>query len=256
VSLPNRKKPLEVREPYLCVIGSTTTDWLRADLTIDDVRGGTAGRYYYFVGKPKAPIPLPPPPDALALTEAERILRAARDRSASPREYDLTPAAVEMFTAWYFAERAREYPTAILDTLAQRLHVFAWKAGLIFAVLEGTDTITGAQMAAALAFADYQRATQAAVFHGFGTSDAARCAERILAALRKHGPLAGWELAHKVRHVEPQTLARAIGTLAQSRRIEERQEGRKRVFVALGAARGTVKGTVSGTASKGKKNER
>jgi hypothetical protein len=144
------------------------------------------------------------------------------------------------------AERAHRYKTPILETLAQRLHVFAWKAALMFAVLEGTDTITEEQMAAALAFADYQRATQAAVFHGFGVSEAGRCAERILAALAKHGPLAGWELAQRVRHVEPQTLARAIQTLAQSRRIEERQDGRKRVYAVLGRQDGKVPGKVSG----------
>jgi hypothetical protein len=247
VSLPNRKNPLEARAPFLCLIGSTTPEWLRADLTVDDVRGGLAGRFCYFTGQPKAPIPLPPRPDAAALGKSERILIEARNRSATPREYALDPEAVKLYEPWYIAERARVYPTAILDTLAQRLHVFAWKAALMFAVLEDTETINAEQMAAALAFADYQRATQATVFFGFGTSEAARCAERILAALHKHGPLAGWELAHKVRHVEPQTLARALGTLAQSRRIEERQMGRKRVFAALGGHGGHGLGTVSGT---------
>lgn len=248
VSLPNRKNPLEAREPFLCIIGSTTPEWLRADLTIDDVRGGLAGRFCYFVGTPKAPIPLPPPPDAIALTAAETILKAARDRSGSPREYDLDADARETFSAWYIAERAREYQTAILDTLAQRLHVFAWKAALMFAVLEGSDTITQEQMAAALAFADYQRATQAAVFHGFGESPAARCAERILAALSNHGPLAGWELAQRVRHVEPETLSRAIQTLARSGRIELRPDGRKRVYVVLGrhGAKGSAKDSGKG----------
>jgi len=216
------------------MIGSTTPDWLRADLTLDDVRGGLAGRVCYFVGTPKAPIPIPPRPDAKALSEAERILRAGRDRGGMVSERAPDPDAAALHSAWYVAERSRRYETAILDTLAQRLHVFAWKAALMFAVLEGTDTITGEQMDAALAFGDYQRATQAAVFHGFGESKAARCAERILAALRTHGPLAGWELAQRVRHVEPETLARAIQTLARSGRIEQRQEHRKRVYAALG----------------------
>jgi len=249
VSLPNRKNPVEAKDPFLCMIGSTTPDWLRADLTVDDVRGGLAGRFCYFVGTPKAPIPIPPRPDARALSEAERILSEASDRSGLASERVADHDAAALHSAWYIAEKARVYPTAILDTLAQRLHVFAWKAALTFSMLEGTDTITGEQMAAALAFADYQRATQAAVFHGFGQSEAARCAERILAALSKHGPLAGWELAQRVRHVDPEILARAIRNLAQSRRIEERQEGRKRVFAALGRASGKVPGKVSGKGS-------
>ncbi len=235
VSLPNRKEPLEASEPFLCLIGSTTAEWFRKDLTVDDVRGGLGNRMNYFLGQPKAPIPLPPAPDARALSDAERILRAARDRSTTPMRVRIDPDAVPLYERWYIAERGREYETPILETIAQRLHVFALKAALIFAMLEDSPTITADQMTAGLAFADYQRATQAAVFASFGVSEAGRCAERVLKVLHER-PMAGWELSQRTRNFEPQTLARTLATLLQVRAIEERQDKRKRVFVALGGA--------------------
>ncbi len=258
VSLPNRKNPTEAREPFLCLIGSTTPDWLRADLTVDDVRGGLAGRVCYFVGAPKAPIPLPPRPDAVALGHAERILTAARDASATPRRYALDPDAVRRFSEWYVVERSRTYPTVILETLAQRLHVFAWKAALVFACLERTETITGEQMTAALAFADYQRAAQASVFQGYGESETGKTCDRIIAAIEKHGPLAGWEIRTKVRHVEQPTLTKAVEILARGRVIEEQGQGRKRVFVLLrqGAGKGFGKGSSHGKDREREERER
>jgi len=228
---------LTASEPFLSIIGSTTAEWLRNSLTLDDVRGGLAGRFLYFVGQEKAPIPFPPPAEPGPLAAAERVLRAARDRHCTLREYPLAPAAAELWAAWYVAERRRKYPTPMLDCLAQRLHLHAWKLALVYAALEGTPEVTAEQLAAACTFADYQREAQAVVFRGLGDSETKQTEDRVLAALEKHGPLASWELAQRVRHINGEILARAIQTLARLERIEQRKQGRKRAWHLLGRAK-------------------
>ena len=232
--LPNRSADVRAPEPFLCILGSTTADWLRGSLALDDVRGGLAGRFLYIVGREKAPIAFPPPPRLDALEAAERVLLDARKRHATAREYPLDAEALELWRSWYTAERARAYPSPILECLAQRLHLHAWKLALVFAALEATAAVTVEQLGAACAFADYQREAQAHVFIGLGESERSKIEARIRAALAKHGPLAGWEIQQKVRHVDAETLARALRNLARIGVIEERTQGRKRVWALVG----------------------
>ena len=224
--LPNRKEDLRAENPFLCIYGSTTAEWLRNSLTMDDIRGGLAGRFMYIVGKEKAPIPFPPLPSDGALEQAERVLVDARNRLGSTRRYGLSPEAMRFWESWYVEERSRDYGKPILDCLAQRLHVFAWKIALVYAALEDTAQITRDQLRAACAFADYQRQAQAHVLGDMGDSQLSRVCERIRAALTRHGPLASWELSQRVRHVEPDILVRARETLRNLGEIELRGVGR------------------------------
>lgn len=232
IDLPTRKKPLTAIDPFLAIMGSTTLEWLRGAMTVDDVRGGLAGRFEYYTGREKEPIPFPPPPNQEALGQAVAILRAARDRHCALREYGLSHGARVLFEAWYYAERKRQYPSPVLDAVAQRLHLHVWKTALIHAAIEGTPEITAEQMAAALAFGDYQREAQAFTFDGFGESEASKIDVRIIRALTKRGPLAGWEIQQWVRKVDAETLKRRLQALNSIGAIESHSRGRGCVYVA------------------------
>jgi hypothetical protein len=223
--LENRVKRgwARAEEPFLCVYGSTTPEWLRRDLTLDDIRGGLAGRFIYVTGTPKPAIPDPPSPDWKALTEAERILMAARDRHSVDREYRLSPDARERWAAWYVPERARDYGNPILEVLAQRLHTNATKVAMIFAALEGTDEITDEQIGAAIDFATYQRTVQAATFGDFGESDRARLERRVLETIKRRGPLPTWGLRQLIRNVAAEDLRRAVDSLNKIGEIVQRR---------------------------------
>jgi len=232
--LPNRSDDLKADLPFLSVYGSTTAEWFCSALSLDDVRGGLAGRFLYITGKEKSPIPFPPPPNLKALAEAEGILSKVKADHQGPKRYGLSQEAHRVWSEWYIAERAREYPTLILEVLAQRLHLHAWKLALVFAAIERSLEINEEQVRAACAFADYQRAIQGAVFGGLEDSAAVKTDRRILAALKRHGPLAGWELQQKVRHLDAETLARRLAALARLGAIEERPRGRGKAWHLLG----------------------
>ena len=233
VSLPNRKNPAEAEEPFLCVYGSTTVEWLQRDLSVENARGGLAGRFWYLVGSEKPPIAFPPPPDQEALQAAERVLREAEERHKELLEYPLSEEAREFWSHWYHSERRRTYSSSMLECVAQRLHLHAWKVALIFAAIEGSTTITLEQIRAACDFADYQREAQASIFHNLGGTDRMKIEERVRASLRKHGPLASWEIQQKVRHVDAYTLSQCLNSLARIGTIEERKNGRRKVWHLL-----------------------
>lgn len=228
--LPNRKEDLKATDPFLGILGSTTAEWLRRDLHLDDLRGGLAGRFCYIVGKEKAPIAFPPPPDTSALRRAETILRNAGNRHTAPLEYGLSPEASTVWKDWYTADRAKSCETSILEVLTHRLHPHAWKLALLYAALEGTTDITVEQITAACAFADYQREAQKHVFLGFGDSETMKTEQRILAALKKHGPLGGWQITQRVRHTSAENLGRGLRNLARLEAIEERKQGRRTIW--------------------------
>jgi hypothetical protein len=233
--LPNRKNPIEVRNPFLSVLASTTPEWLRRDLQADDVRGGLAGRFLYMTGTEKPAIPLPPLPDQNALVHTKEQLIEARDRHADVRTYGFSPEAQEVFVGWYHEEHARSYESPILDAVAARLHLTAMKTALIHCALEDTGAVTADQIRAAIAFADYQRLAQAWVFSGYGDSRGLEVERRVVAALEKHGPLPGWRIRQLVRHnTDAHVIAQVLRNLAAIGEIEQRTEGKAKVWALLG----------------------
>lgn len=228
--LPNAKTDLEGRDPYLCIVGGTTVEWFAGSLSVQDARAGFAGRFMLFTGRPKGPIPWPPPADLTARSEAVAILRNARDRHATPKTYPLATNAREVWAQWYYAEKARPYPSETLEVIAQRLPLFAWKLALVFAALEGCEEVTREHLAAGIAFADYQRAAQSTILGGLGDSAALKIEDRIRRALARHGPQAGWQLTQRIRRVPAETLARALRNLGILGVIEKRQAGKGTVW--------------------------
>lgn len=222
VRLPNRKSDLTATEPYLCIIASTTQDWLQRDLSSADVAGGLANRFIYLCGPEKDPIPFPPKRDPYLLSDAEAILTDAMVRHSSAVTYPLAAGADELWAWWYTEERKRAYESPILETMAQRLHLTAWKVALVFAGLEGTGKITKGQLAAAIAFADYQRDVHRVIFEGYGDNEAKRVEQRILKVLSE-GAIPLWKLQQRVRKVDAETLHRRVRALALVGTIRERK---------------------------------
>lgn len=248
VRLPNAKADVEGVSPYLCIMAGSTLEWIAASLSVEDARAGFAGRFMLFTGNPKPPIPWPPPPDLEARGKALGILRDAMTRHSVERVYPLALDARDLWADWYNAERTRPYTSETLEIVAQRLPLFAWKLGLIYAALEGTPELTREQLVAAIAFADYQRDTQRLVLGGLGDSLALRIEDRVKAALKKHGPLPPWRLSTLIRRVPSELLARALRNLGLVGVIEQRKQGRATVYALVsgqgsqGKAKGKAKG--------------
>lgn len=199
-----RNNPITALQPFLGIHASTTRDWLLNSLSVDDVRGGLAGRFIYIIGHEKPPIPWPSTPDEDARDSAIRTLIAAKERhEVSPHVYDCDAHGHDYFSDWYIAERSRTYDNELRSCLSQRFHVHAWKVAIIFAALEGTPLITGDQMRAACAFADYQREAQAYVFENLEDEEkpmkAGALERRILKYLKSNvGTLSFTDLRRKL----------------------------------------------------------
>jgi hypothetical protein len=248
VRLPNAKADVEGVSPYLCIMAGSTLEWIAASLSVEDARAGFAGRFMLFTGNPKPPIPWPPPPALEARGKALGTLRDAMSRHSVEHVYPLAFDARHLWADWYNAERTRPYTSETLEIVAQRLPLFAWKLGLIYAALEGTPELTREQLVAAIAFADYQRDTQRLVLGGLGDSLALRIEDRVKAALGKHGPLPPWRLSTLIRRVPSELLARALRNLGLVGVIEQRKQGRATVYALVsgqgsqGKAKGKAKG--------------
>ena len=73
----------------------------------------------------------------------------------------LSPEACTVNDARYRLDHARQEGSDMLSAATNRTHVIAVRLSMIFAVAEGTTTITGQHMAAAWDVAEYARAVAA-----------------------------------------------------------------------------------------------
>jgi hypothetical protein len=217
-----RQRPVRAVEPFLCLFGSTTTDGLRREFTAADVAGGLVGRIAFFTGHRKAPIPERPPADGRALDATKALLLDVRTRTQVEQGYSFSLDALALWRDWYVAEYNRQETNPVLATIGARLHTHAMKLALAFAVIEGAPEITRDQVAAAIAFAGYQRQAQAYLFGDFGDTDRGRLERRIVETLARK-PMATWALRTQIRSADAEILARVLAALGKVGEIHEDQ---------------------------------
>ena len=224
---PTRNDPISAENPCFSLIGATTYEKFETALSTDDLSGGVANRFEYYVADASkvACIPIPSPPDAKLLSNVAEKVNSLRRRFDDGTPFTFDAEATESFSEWYIANRAEvqaEENTFVRDALG-RADLQLMKNCLIHAVLRWKvgmpHNITGRDFEWAVNLQEYLKRTVRNIYSNFASSAQRDVEERILASLRKHGASTMRELNHRIRKYSRQELEKAMNTMINSREV-------------------------------------
>ena len=172
--------PMSAPKTCVSVLGSTTFGKLQRRLMAEEIEGGFANRFMYFVGDRKPPDPRPPRPDKKIIADVMGILNRATQKWTHT-EFDFTDDAAKLWDGFYCEEYSREYDSITLDEINARLTTHALKIALIYAATENDEAIiTTEQMQAAIDIAEYLRQSAVRIFALRGGTKASRLETLII----------------------------------------------------------------------------
>lgn len=182
--IPYRKLNVNVDEPTLTLLASTTPSWFWQNAKQGDFQGGLCNRLFFGTGAPCEPLAIPKPPDELAMREFVEAL-TARDASIFG-ETKFNNAASRVYSAfdgWWREQVATFDELTILAT--KRIPTYVLKLCLLYAVLEGTHPVITEDQAHAAGLVGVWGAECARwlVKQQQGHSFASRCEYAVLQAL-------------------------------------------------------------------------
>lgn len=182
---PTKVLPFTVFKPYLTILATTTLGKLEKWLAQEDVEGGFANRFTYFIGEAAQPLPIPLEPDRnLINVLINDVLKPIRRKYRHTR-ISLDPGAEQIWRRWYTEWWTRAGANELVEQVISRLPDHVMKLAMIYAVTEHCDRIYDDHMAAAIAVGDYWEHALNVVFAEFGLSKAARIEQRIIKLLEE-----------------------------------------------------------------------
>jgi Bifunctional DNA primase/polymerase, N-terminal/Protein of unknown function (DUF3987) len=174
-----RGSPLIATGHHISVIGHITAHELRARLDMGEVANGFLNRYLLVYSDCDTAISRPTRPDEAALAEVAHRIRLALERARRLGSVTLDEEALAHWDGVY-ADLRRDRGGLVGD-LCARAAPIALRLALLYAVLDGSATITPAHIDAALTIVRY---AEASARHVFGDALGDPVADRILDALR------------------------------------------------------------------------
>lgn len=220
-----RTDHLHIERPFLAFITATPLAFIEEMLTEAHFTGGFLNRFLLLHGEPNAPLALPPPLTTTALTPLTTFLQNLIGALPTTSTLlSLTGEARKMYTTWYDSWDTQLQPLPEhLQQLLVRLPEHALKLSLIYATLEGVQTITPAQLAPPLAIVDYVQTLTLHHFQHVSLSHTARIEERVYGCITK-----GKYIARDIKHylggrVSTQDMNRALDALVKSERLLKTQ---------------------------------
>jgi hypothetical protein len=172
-------KPMSAPKPCVSVIGATTFGKLRRRLSAEEIEGGFANRFMYFVGERKPPKPLPPKPNQNLLNITKTTLHDTTTKW-NHTEFKLSEEAFKVWDDFYCSEYSTDYDSITLDDIMARLMTHAMKIALVYAATENEEpVIKTEQMQAAIEVAEYLKQSAFKIFALQGSTKAERIEELI-----------------------------------------------------------------------------
>jgi hypothetical protein len=231
-ALENRKigESKVVMPPYWlpAIIGITPSE-LGERLEPGAFQSGSANRWLYLAVAKRDVQSDDSPPTFSPVNRG--LLREARSRAMRVPNPLSVERAVSRRLSQY-AQFCLEQSVGIARDLTRRLHVIAFRIGLVHALVEGSDTVREDHLERALAVTEYSRRSLPWVFRGtLGDS----IAELIYRHLLAEGPLSNRTITREICR-DPQKRTKAIDVLERYRLIERREihgRGRKRTVIAV-----------------------
>lgn len=178
-----RKDPLHAKGGHVNVLGHITPKELRARLADVEIANGSANRFTWWMSRRVREIPDPQPFDPEMLQhyakELGQRLNAARRVGRMVRD---SQAAEAWASEAYRALKRQATGDGIIPALLARGPAQVVRFSMIYALLDGSNTIGKAHQDSALAAWDY---VVNSIRYIFGTNTGSALADQILVALRQ-----------------------------------------------------------------------
>lgn len=227
------KAALRASTHHICFLGMITRAALAKEFSANDMASGFANRFLWFLTRRQRTLPdggrpvmdIPGVPEAVdllakAIAKSRRVGRMIRDE-----------AAARLWAYEYINHLSVERP-GLLGDVTNRAEAIALRLSMIYALLDGDDTIREVHVRAAVAVVDYSLRSCAILFGG---KTGNHLADRILRALPPGGgsDLTQTEIYSGVfgRNVLASEIAEALALLEDAGLIysTEEETGGKRV---------------------------
>ena len=188
---PTRNSPLRAVNPCISIVALSTQDWLEGSLNLEDIRGGFANRFCYYLHELTPPIPRPMESDENLLSAVVQTVHKIRQYYQGRHvAFDFDNETGIFVDQWYAKNREailNEKNELVRDTM-QRLDTNARKLALLYAVLEngeGDHHIHLEQFKAALEVATYWQGAMQQIFGLFAKDEQTKNENVIIERLRK-----------------------------------------------------------------------
>lgn len=224
VSHRTRRRPIEVVEPFLAALCTTTPENLAGRLDPYCVESGFLPRWSVFWAQPRDPIAYPDSPDAHALVELARHLQDRAQRGAA-RTLALNRSARDLWEELYRGyHRTLRHTRGVQATMVTRLSEQVMRSALLYALDRGHGSIERADLETASELGHYLQASAGALPQLSGRSAVDEVEQRVLRALSQ---VAGWVPASSIHRVvggriDAARLRQSLDALVRLGLIEER----------------------------------
>jgi hypothetical protein len=224
-----RNSPLCATTPHVSLLGHITKPELLRELSETSQANGWANRHMFFCVRRSKLLPHGGALSEDAVNALARLVRNALHAARKRGELCRDDEANRMWEAVYPALTA-DHP-GMLGAITARGEAHVLRVSLLYALLDGAPAIEKPHLAAALALWQYAEESARYIF-GDATGDPV--ADRVLAALRRNGPMTQTELTDLFgRHVRSAALGRALEALVAAGMVVSDQvktDGRPRTI--------------------------
>ncbi len=228
------KKSFSIDEPFLCIHGSTTREWLLDAMDETDITSGFLARFLFFPGESKTKlIPITFPRNRSAEEELAEKLASLNKISGT---FAPTAEAESIYIDWYIRHRheLQEPSMALLSAYYGRLEGYVWKIAFIFEVTTNPnlESISAASVQLAIGFVErLKRDLKPLIQRDLQPSPMAKLLGRIRRMVQKAGP-SGITRTNLLKnsHLTSKQLDMVIQTLKEREEIIEESAYGKKVY--------------------------
>jgi hypothetical protein len=217
-----KNNPLIATGAHIAVVGHITQEELRRHLSTTDMANGFANRFLWLCVKRSK---LLPEGGALHTVDFAPFLKCLKEAVVAAKTVGKMQRDAEATVAWraIYATLSADRP-GLLGAMTARAEAQVLRLSCLYALLDGSSTITVEHLYAALALWEY---AEASVTYVFGDTTGDPTVDVLLAALRQCYPegLTRWQISDDVfaRHRRADDIARALRFLAEKGAIEIRR---------------------------------
>jgi len=175
-----KNNPLKATGAHIAITGHITVDELQRTLTTTDAANGFGNRFLWLLVRRSKRLP---DGGAFQTIDFQPLLKRLREVFAQAKTVHQMRRDAAAREAWHAVyERLSDERPGLVGTLLARAEAQVLRLSMLYALLDGTETIAPEHLNAALAIWEY---VEASVAYIFGTSLGDPVADTLLAALQE-----------------------------------------------------------------------
>jgi hypothetical protein len=223
-----KKETYIINNPYLCILGASTTEWLLGVLKEGDLRSGFLARFLYlFAHKKGGSKPLPPSP---VLELKNKLIQNLKDISKIKEEMVFSPDARKLYEGWYKKieyEIGNHAKKDILSSFYVRLIDYCIKIAMLYALNDKVTYIEKRHFSMALLLIEYfKQNVEYCIESEFTFTWFEKQKKRVSDMIMRKPEIQYSDLLRNLRGIRARTLKEILENLKDTDDIEE-LEGRR-----------------------------